>query len=1655
MQSRRLLAIATLLLLPLSACGGGTEAAAVGSLGGACHADQSCDGDLVCEGGRCRVAGDTVDPGDGYVSPCPSGDGATVGASGGTVSFGDATLEVPAGALSEETLICISEAEGAAPEGYTAYSPRYVFEPSGLVFAEPAHLSVKLSETPPHGPAGFLSRDDASGFDWLGATLDGTTVTTTLPHFSEAFIGDGEVFLDPPDTSCATTRLLEGRVVPPSGVALFLTADDCHGTPLTALPPEAFAVYEDGSPLTSESAEVTSAHEGVTVFVTLLFDMSSSTEAVLPELADAARAFVTRLGEGGGNLRISVELFSGAQDTAVWQDFHPDPAIVLTRLDGLTGYTAPDPASTNLNGGLLQALNHSKFAQDAYKERQAGGAFTVGHVLVFTDGRDTAGWLSEAEVTQAVELSGYEVVAVGLRQGEYDEAALERLAPGGVFSAISGDGLETAFLALANRVERQAARSYAVYYCSPNRLGNHTASVRLVDATMEGEASFAFSADDFGPGCSSAQFDSACDGRECGGLGCGACDERRDTCHGASGQCVDACTVKCTAPGTITNPAGLQQECSDECDADWIPRADDNCPFISNPEQEDLDGDDIGDVCDDDVDGDGVVDEVDGCVDETTDWVSSSAEDHDGDGCRDADQDDDDDGDGMADADDGCPAGDLGWERSETTDADGDGCRDAGEDTDDDGDGVPDTADPCTPGEMGWVSDASTDYDGDGCRDATEDLDDDDDGLPDHLDQCDDSEVGWTSNATDDLDGDGCRDSDQDTDDDGDGRPDASDDCPIGETGWSSNSLTDYDVDGCRDSTEDSDDDGDSVPDVDDLCAHGARNWTSTPTNDADGDGCRDSVEDDDDDDDGVSDALDGCTDTVTWTSDAASDYDGDGCRDADQDEDDDNDGVSDASDACPRGDSPSAGSDRDADGCQDDEDDDDDGDGVPDTTDACPDGIVGWTSDGTTDADRDGCRDADEDHDYDNDGVADDDDSCPNGETGWLSSTSNDLDSDGCRDSSEDDDDDNDGVADDSDGCLALGNTADHDQDGCSDATDGDDDGDGIADSADECPLGEVGWTSSAETDWSGDGCRDATEDLDDDDDGLLDDADACPKGDTGWTSNAVTDHDGDGCRDAGEDSDDDNDGTPDDVDNCPTGSTSTSSRDLDHDGCSDDEDPDIDGDGVANADDACKRMHFPDRPDADGDGCPEFLTSADLDADGRPDNDMSCAGSGPCVCEAEQLCFVDEVELIDPEEPGDWTSQMLFGPNGTFCAFDAELSPPPALDSIITMSQRSADGVVLWETTFIPGPDDPPGSNEPFGVTKLIANPLDGEVACMGIFGTWYYAGLPGPPGVVESYQETVAGFDATGQMIVHELVELGVEWAQVRDGALTYIVPASDDRPLAVVQRDTVTHTERWRVTPTVDGGTYLNFETGLVDTSGNVYVGGSVRLAGPGLASVVASYGPDGDERFVTAFGDDCGCTDCWGGIEYIEMTSGGRLRLSGHGLHRAVLSQAGDLLDFIPVCTWSWGCGFTEAMAWTSEGCKVATANDMQADVVTCVPETSNATRAWGGHAHGWSYPRPGAIAATEGYVDVLAHRQSGTWARVRFAPCDGHTACDDFNVCTADTSAGETCDHTFTPGAECGWCSWDADCDDGDPCTDDRCSGIFEGCTHTPIASCQ
>jgi len=110
-----------------------------------------------------------------------------------------------------------------------------------------------------------------------------------------------------------------------------------------------------------------------------------------------------------------------------------------------------------------------------------------------------------------------------------------------------------------------------------------------------------------------------------------------------------------------------------DIDGDVVLDAQDNCPGISNADQVDLDGDGIGDVCDDDIDGDGVTNVTDAfpldateTTDTDTDGIGNNA-------------DTDDDNDGLLDIEEDINANGI-FEAGETdslnSDTDGDGYND-------------------------------------------------------------------------------------------------------------------------------------------------------------------------------------------------------------------------------------------------------------------------------------------------------------------------------------------------------------------------------------------------------------------------------------------------------------------------------------------------------------------------------------------------------------------------------------------------------------------------------------------------------------------------------------------------------------------------------------------------------------------------------------------------------------------------------------------------------------------------------------------------------------------------------------------------------------------------------------------------------------------
>ncbi|MBI4238325.1 MAG: thrombospondin type 3 repeat-containing protein [Deltaproteobacteria bacterium] len=303
-----------------------------------------------------------------------------------------------------------------------------------------------------------------------------------------------------------------------------------------------------------------------------------------------------------------------------------------------------------------------------------------------------------------------------------------------------------------------------------------------------------------------------------------------------------------------------------DTDADGVADPDDNCLTTANPNQIDLDGDALGDDCDDDLDGDGVVNMSDHCLLVADPSQSDLDKDGIGDACE-----GDRDGDGVADAKDNCPQGPNPAQADLDDDNQGDAC-----DADIDWDGLPNATDNCPYVVNVEQQDLDQDGEGDACEN-----DVDGDKQMDAEDNCPNVANADQGNTDGDKFGDAC-----DDDADGDGLVNAADNCAA-----SANAeQVDQDGDALGNACDD-DTDGDGALNAADNCPL----LVNADQLDSDGNQVGNACEQDQDGD-GFNDTLDNCGGLQNADqANADDDAQGDLC-----DTDDDNDTILDPKDNCP-----------------------------------------------------------------------------------------------------------------------------------------------------------------------------------------------------------------------------------------------------------------------------------------------------------------------------------------------------------------------------------------------------------------------------------------------------------------------------------------------------------------------------------------------------------------------------------------------------------------------------------------------------------------------------------------------------------------------------------------------------------------------------------
>jgi hypothetical protein len=112
----------------------------------------------------------------------------TVGPEGQRVEAPGLVLDVPAGALAVPTEITIRIVE---PDRSIAdlHSPIYKFEPEGLVFDRPVHVSIDAAGAPATAIVMWTRDDDPSVFEFAGFVEGGVGVAE-VTHFSEGVVAD-------------------------------------------------------------------------------------------------------------------------------------------------------------------------------------------------------------------------------------------------------------------------------------------------------------------------------------------------------------------------------------------------------------------------------------------------------------------------------------------------------------------------------------------------------------------------------------------------------------------------------------------------------------------------------------------------------------------------------------------------------------------------------------------------------------------------------------------------------------------------------------------------------------------------------------------------------------------------------------------------------------------------------------------------------------------------------------------------------------------------------------------------------------------------------------------------------------------------------------------------------------------------------------------------------------------------------------------------------------------------------------------------------------------------------------------------------------------------------------------------------------------------
>lgn len=251
--------------------------------------------------------------------------------------------------------------------------------------------------------------------------------------------------------------------VNPSFVHILFRAYDENGYGRTAFDSSRINCTEDGQPIASESKFIVQKANAFTykIKTVLLLDNSSSIGDSLSKIREAAKVMVRTIGP---YQRIAVFAFSSA--LTLMQNFTSDTAMLIAAIDKIT----LGDSSTSLYGSLSNCLSRFENSADIRQFK-----LNFGNVVIFTDGRETAGDMTLEQLLNAKGTK--QVYAIGLGK-EIDIPTLKKISGGLTFAANNTSALSDIFASIQQEIVATAGSFWWAHYRSPAR-GNKSHTLKL------------------------------------------------------------------------------------------------------------------------------------------------------------------------------------------------------------------------------------------------------------------------------------------------------------------------------------------------------------------------------------------------------------------------------------------------------------------------------------------------------------------------------------------------------------------------------------------------------------------------------------------------------------------------------------------------------------------------------------------------------------------------------------------------------------------------------------------------------------------------------------------------------------------------------------------------------------------------------------------------------------------------------------------------------------------------------------------------------------------------------------------------------------------------------------------------------------------------